>query len=306
VRNLSRTFELGGAPLFGERNGANSDGSKSRIEPVEIGQLLPLFTADDPAAFLDELIASDNEHAAEAVIASTAAALRTSTRDALLDYIRQRGQDLGREPPGWMSGLRRALWLFTGEDSTATAADGTLPDDFPYDRAARAIAGAVALFSELGLHLAHLIAQLYNIYRSGAFIEVVLAGGVLTGRSGEIVERQAKGFLARYYDKIYGDGKPLGPDTLVRAGIEGVANPGVFGAAMAANRQRQVDRIRLLARRIEERLKHFALGEEISIDELLSSEEDRVMREHARRILDEHFVNAEIARTADGRIQKIT
>lgn len=305
VRNLSRTFEFDGAPLFGDRDGANGSGSTTRIEPVEIGQLLALFTPD--RAFLDELIDSDNEPCGlHDVVASAAAALQTTKRQALIDYIRLRASDLGCQSPGWTSGLRRTLWLFTGFESESPAPDGTLPHDFAYDAAARSIVGSVALFSQLGLHVAHLIAQLYNIYRRGAFSEVILAGGVLTGRSGEIVERQAKGFLAKYYDKIYGNGRPLGPETLVRAGVEGVSNPGVFGAAMAANRQWQVDRIGILARRIEEHLNHHSIGEEITVEEILSFAEDTVMRDHALRILDEYFVRAAIAPASGGRIQKIT
>ena len=129
------------------------DGSSIRIEPVEIGGLLALVAAENAQAFLDALIAGDNELHPDRVVdalASTAAVLRTIKSEALIEYIRERGADLGRESPGWTSGLRRTLWLFTGSDSApAMPADGTLPDDFPYHAAARAIVGAVALFSQL-------------------------------------------------------------------------------------------------------------------------------------------------------------
>ncbi len=308
VRNLSRSFHLDGEPLFGERNGLNSDASLwTRIEPVELGRLLPLFTDAPTADFLDALIASDNHPPSARIgkaIASTAAALKTTKRQALVDYISERRADLERKPPGWTTGLQRTLWLCTGSGEASREPD--LPADFPYEVVARTIVGSVSIFSQLGLHVAHLIAQLYNIYRRGAFSEVVLAGGVLGGQTGEIVERQAKGFLGKYYDKIYGERKPLGPDTLVRASFEGVSNPGVFGAAMSANRQRLVERDRLLGRKIEERLRHLPIGEEVPLEEILALADDPAARPSVLRLLDQHFASGAIARTQNGRIQKIS
>jgi len=311
VRNLSRTFSFGGALLFGEREGANRDEHlETRIEPVELGQLLPLFAgSEDASSFLAHLVDTDDRPSADRIeraVAATAAALEHENRAALLDYIRQRGMDLGRPWSGWPAGLRRTLWLCTGSDVDVPDAESILPENFPYERLARTIAGTVALFSKLGLHVTHLIAQLYNIYRRGTFSEVVLAGGVLSGRSGEIVEAQAKGFLRKYYDKIYGDGKPLGPDTLVRAGFDNVSNPGVFGAAMAASRQWHVEHDRLLGRRIDERLRHLPIGAEVEIEELFAASDDVSSSDRALRLLELRLATGVIARTPGGRIQKVS
>ena len=46
------------------------------------------------------------------------------------------------------------------------------------DRCADAVAGSLAVFSQLGLHVAHLVVMLYNIYKSDRLGEIILAGGV--------------------------------------------------------------------------------------------------------------------------------
>jgi hypothetical protein len=310
IRNLSRTFLFNGSLLFSERDGANLEGSPIHIEPVELGMLLPLFfNGVERQSFLSRLVAGDNQPGLEETgpaIAAVARSLTDGKQQTLSSYIRQRGADLGREPPGWTAGVRRTLWLCTGAESEESFEDDTIPCDFPYAALARAIVGSVCLFSELGLHVAHLIAQLYNIYRRGTFSEVVLAGGVLGGESGEIVESQAKAFLAKYYDKIYGRGKALGPDTLLRATFDRISNPGVFGAAMAANRQRQVELDRALSRAVDERISRLSIGEELAVDDILELAGDAAMRRSVLRRLDEHFANGDVARTPKGTIQRIS
>jgi hypothetical protein len=144
-----------------------------------------------------------------------------------------------------------------------------LPEDLPLEKLARVVVGSVCLFSQLALQLSHLIAQLYNVYRRGTFSEVILSGGVIGGETGKLVEEQTKAFLSKYYDKIYGRGRPLTSDAVARAHYDDVSNAGIFGAALAANRMRQVTLARSLAQTIEYRLKQCAIGEKVSVQQLV-------------------------------------
>ncbi len=128
--------------------------------------------------------------------------------------------------------------------------------------------GTVALFSQLGLHCAHLVAALYNTYRSSRIDGVILAGGVLTGQTGRLVRRQTVGFLQKYYDKICGPDKNLRPDAIVLATGD-PALMGPFGAAMSAHREHKM----ALAGRLRQAIRCHVLslppGTSVTVGDLL-------------------------------------
>ena len=140
----------------------------------------------------------------------------------------------------WQKGMERLVWLITNDGyqnvQYSELKENEWPTNFPYQNLAEKILGSVVIFSQLGLHIAHTIASLYNIYRRHTFKEVILAGGVMSGATGEIVKGQAEAFLLKYYDKIYGPGKYLPPQALQLASSENMGCIGPFGAAMLANR----------------------------------------------------------------------
>jgi hypothetical protein len=274
VRQLTRTFLHEREPLFGSRDGLNEEGNKDHIEPVELGMLLPLCgAAEGRERLLAHLIEHDNhppKEVTQAIAALVESALQTSKRDLLISYIQSCGGRGAQPESHHTAGLKRLIWLCTGQNVASFELAGqSLPPDFPFGAMARAVVGTFGLFSQLSLQLAHLIAQLYNVYRRGVFSEVILSGGVLGGETGDLVETQTKAFLSKYYDKIYGPGRPLARDAVTRAGFEGVSNAGVFGAAMAANRLRQINAAQALVQAIHYRMKQCAVGEVVRVDDLL-------------------------------------
>lgn len=274
VRQLSRTFEYEGNLLFGPRDGLNEENHKARIEPVELGTLLQLFPeVPGKEDFLKELVQCDNHPRLEItqeVSARVARWLEGDGREKLLAYINAREEQRSLPVGGLQSSLDRIIWLSTGNASARYAAHvSVLPADFPFEELARTVVGTVCLFSQLALQLSHLIAQLYNVYRRGTFSEVILSGGVIGGETGKLVEHQTKAFLSKYYDKIYGPNRPLASGAVTRAHYENVSNAGIFGAALAANRMRQVTLARSLALTIDYRLKQCEIGEEVLFDDLI-------------------------------------
>jgi HD domain-containing protein len=275
VRELSRTFVFENRLLFGVRDGTNLEESKaSRIEPIEVGSLLTLLGESEISEpFVAQMVEHDNHppmNVTRAIVSAISRWLLGGGRDELLSYIRARGLNTEGRDTGFTAGLDRTIWLCTGQNSSLrrSYAEG-LPGDFPFEPMAGMIVGAACLFGQLSLQLAHLIAQLYNVYRRGVFSEVVLSGGVLSGATGEFVEARTRSFLSKYYDKIYGFGRPLAPDSVTRASRNGVSNAGPFGAAMAANRMRQVSAAQSLTKAIHHRLKQCEIGEIVQLDELL-------------------------------------
>jgi hypothetical protein len=275
VRQLSRTFLYEDEPLFGTRNGLNEETHPDRIEPVELGMLLDLFAeAEGREDFLKKLVVFDNRlrfDLTQETAAALAQWLENTGQEKLLSYIAAREKQRRWPAGSFQSSLDRTIWLCTGHNPAKHPTGvNKVPPDFPFAAMARTVVGTVCLFSQLALQLAHLIAQLYNIYRRGVFSEVILSGGVISGETGEVIEGQTKAFLNKYYDKIYGLERSLGPGAVARAVFAGVSNAGVFGAALAANRMRQVALAKALAQMISYRLKQCEIGEEIRIDELIA------------------------------------
>jgi hypothetical protein len=275
VRQLSRTFRYEGDLLFGTRNGLNEEAHQDRIEPVELGMLLLLFAeVEDRDSFLEKLVKFDNQPPRKLTRAMTAVVARWlagSGRDKVVSYITERERQRAWPAGSFQSSLDRTIWLCTGFNPARHVPGALeLPPDFPFEAMARTVVGTVCLLSQCALQLSHLIAQLYNVYRRGVFSEVILSGGVIGGETGELIERQTKAFLSKYYDKIYGLGRPLASGAVTRAIFDGVSNAGVFGAALAANRLRQVALARSLAEEISYRLKQCEIGEEVHFDELIA------------------------------------
>ena len=274
VRQLSRTFKYERELLFGLRDGLNQEDHKARIEPVELGTLLPLFAkVKGREEFLIELVRCDNHPPNEVtgdMSSNVIGWLKSDGRDKLLEYINAHVKQRSLPAGGVQSALDRTIWLCTGYDSANHApSPGKLPADFPFEAIARTVVGSVCLFSQLALQLSHLIAQLYNVYRRGTFSEVILSGGVIGGETGKLIEEQTKAFLSKYYDKIFGTGRPLASGAVARAHYNNISNAGIFGAALAANRMRQVALAQSLAQIIEYRLKQCAIGEEVRFDDLI-------------------------------------
>jgi HD domain len=274
VRQLSRTFEYEGKCLFGSRDGLNEEKHHARIEPVELGTLLPLFAEiDGRKDFLNKLVQFDNHPPLEItqrMSSSLVRWLKSDGRDKLLECLTAREEQRALPAGALQSNLERTIWLCTGQDISRHAPPlSELAADFPVEDLARTVVGSVCLFSQLALQLSHLIAQLYNIYRRGTFSEVILSGGVIGGETGKLVEEQTRAFLNKYYDKIYGTNRPLASGAVARAHYDNVSNAGIFGAALAANRMRQVTLAQSLAQTISYRLKQYEIGEEVCFAELI-------------------------------------
>ena len=318
VRNLSRTFEFAGKPLFGTRDGKNDEASIPwRIESVELGQLLSLWKAVDPGEqFLKGLVGSDNRPATadvEKLQASLAERLRRGMmQDKLTGYVRLRGkarfgkgQETDTEGIQWRLGLQRLHWLCNGQEADyAELLAEEIPSSFPYDDLARAVLGSVALYSHLSLQITHLIALLYNVYRRGTFAHVILAGGVLAGDTGTLVRTQADAFFAKYYDKI----KAHFPDdgiTLADTGEDPEA-VGPLGAAMVANRQHKLNALRVMRRRIEKLMREKQPGGIVTITEAGQFCRDvRVAPESIRDFLQNLTAQGALVPMPDGSYRKV-
>jgi hypothetical protein len=279
VRNLSRTFPFQGKPLFGTRGTENTENTEekkataTRIEAVELGELLSLWRAgvtdQDYQDYLSELVRTDNQPgppACNKLVKRFQKSLRDgSLNKQLIAYIEGRGKEWSSRYPkapadgksNWQKGLERLHWLCTGQQTDNLKITGAeLPKRFPVGDLAKKTLGTVALFSQLGLQIAHLVAALYNIYRRDSFNEIILAGGVLSGLTGELVKGQAEKFLLKYYDKIYGAGKNLPPNALQLAQSENRELAGPLGVAMLANRAHKEARLKALRRLVD-----FLIGE---------------------------------------------
>ena len=168
----------------------------------------------------------------------------------------------------WCQGLERAWWLCSRDTmpDPDTLCPNEIPDEFPYERLSEVAQGSAALFSQLALQIAHLIALLYNIYRRGTFTRVILAGGVLSGETGELVRDQTAAFLEKFYDKICPSHLPREEITLAQP-PEGFdrESVGPFGAAMAANRQHKLAALGVMRRRLEKLVHEKASGETVDL-----------------------------------------
>lgn len=311
VRQLSRTFLYEGELIFGIREGLNDEGHQDRIEPVELGMLLPLFEeVKGEKGFLNELIRYDNQPPREVTQAMAAVVerwLETGGQKKLMSYIKMREAQISWPAGSFQSSLDRTIWLCTGRNPVKHSPGiHDLPRDFPIDAMARTVVGTVGLFSQLALQLSHLIAQLYNVYRRGIFSEVILSGGVLAGETGDLVESQTKAFLSKYYDKIYGSDRPLVSGAVARANYDGVSNAGVFGAALAANRMRQVTAAQSLARTIHYRLKQCEIGAEVRVEELIGDCSLPQASEVSRRVLEAAVVAGSFVWIDENLLQRIS
>ena len=300
VRNLSRTFEFRGRPLFGPRGVENSEEARStRIEAIELGELLDLVPAGlDVGPFLQHLIHTDNQPdngICDEVIEILQNRLR---RDLTVSSGGQCGQELinyidarGGEWPSrylfdaskskqtatdpalrWKRGCARLYWLCASRPHEYIGIEyAQMPNDFPADELAEKIIGTFAIFSQLSLYIAHTVAALYNIYRRDSFNEVILAGGVLSGATGELVKTQTEGFLLKYYDKLYGSGKSLPRDAIQLADSENREAMGPLGAAMLANRSHKGTRLKAMHRLVDFLVDSLAPGKSLRLTDVESA-----------------------------------
>jgi hypothetical protein len=295
VRNLSRAFQFNGDSVFGEllckccHVAMNaSDSQKTRVEAVEIGKMLNLFKhLDDElkAQFYQVLVETDNQPAAKTYEKTMKTLVTQLKKDEKMkqeirQYIQERGEEefirLHRNSKTsksnslvWQLGISRLRLLLQLKPSSRSYETGQIPSDLDYKILAKKILGSVALLSQLGAHISHLIVALYNIYKKERFSEVILAGGVLSGETGPLVIRQAKSFLGKYYDKIFGLKKHLKPGS-VRLAMA-VKNPdtvGPFGAAMVANRFHKMNSLAVMEKEVDYRVRSLKPGDTLSLKDL--------------------------------------
>ncbi len=267
VRRLADTFEFEGELLF-------LDVPVERIESVELGELLSFWHAVDEQPleenrFLEELVASNNRSGGtryqRLLTDLTERFERESGRDRLKAYVGRRAGC------AWHVGLGRLAHLMDRpEDHFLDCAEGELPADLDTGLLAHKVLGTVALFSQLGLQIAHLIVLLYNIYRKDRMAQVILAGGVLSGDTGPLVKRQAEAYLSKYYDKVYGPAKNLGPDAVRLARAPNPKAVGPLGAAMVASRRGRLEGVRALEKRILRLIETTEVGRAIPTSHLLA------------------------------------
>jgi hypothetical protein len=325
VRNLTRIPLFLGSALAQALNcyPAQRDDKDGRIEPVELGRLLPIWLEYDPSReLLAEFAQNDNRTGGIAYRRVLKALQSRQGRRRLpvlaRDYIQRCGGDLrkrhdngtlrdtdglnSQSPMGlpqdsaWVLGLKRTEWLLTGNVTVAPPVrPGFIPKGFPMAALPALVLASVAVFSELALSLAHAVASLYNVYRRNAFEEVILSGGVLSGETGKLVVRQADAFMRKYYDKIYGPYLPYGAIKL--AGIachahsasHGVVDPeitGPLGAAMSANRGHKLASLRRLYAELEALVRQMRTGDELDPGQFLLARRHRACPESVRAYLD--------------------
>ncbi len=316
VRKLSRTFKFKGELVFGNmrcnccRVAMNdSDFRKTRIEAVEIGKLLNFFVniQDDRLKndFLNELVIFDNQYAkvtSEKLIGILAGLLRDDgkMKEELIRYINDRGEEeFNRHYKNdsnisksadltWKLGLSRLQLLFQLDSLAGSFVPGQIPRDFDFEIFAEKIIGSVALFSQVGLHISHLVVTLYNIFKKERFNEVILAGGVLRNETGKLVIKQTEAFLDKYYDKIFGPQKHLKPGSVrLAVTVESPDTIAPFGAAMAANRLHKMNSLAVMEKEIDFRVRNLKPGEILSIRDLKEIfKQSRVKREDIQGYLD--------------------
>jgi hypothetical protein len=168
----------------------------------------------------------------------------------------------------WQLGMKRLLLLVEGRSMQCSAHMEELPAELDRDRLAAKVLGAVGLVSQLGLQTAHLVVALYNLYRKERMKGVILAGGVLAGATGHIVRVQTERFLLKYYDKVFGPGKNLTPDSIRLAQTYDPAIVGPLGAAMSANRLHRIQSQRSLQQIIHHTVERLTPGETLRLPEL--------------------------------------
>jgi hypothetical protein len=297
VRNLSRRFRFPEEVVFGDLGGLNaSDALPARIESVELGELLDLWRLvdSDPLEtnrFLRELVESENRNSGprcaelHARIVQAACIRKSDFQARLIAYIRSRGTEARRrekaaaasasQPPDavvWQLGLERLGLLLGQPGLQCTPMQLGLRIDAV--KLAAKVLGAVALFSELALAIAHYVVLLYNIYNSDRMKEIILSGGVLKGVTGSLVRRQAEGFLLKWYNKVYGPARRLQPGCIVLAHVEGDrivpvdGLVGPYGAAMVANRAHKAAAWRILNEHVEFLVGRLEPGNVISAVEI--------------------------------------
>jgi len=298
VRQLSRTFRFNGELLFGALpcQGCNlamneSDSQKTRLEAIEIGKLLNFFILlhekELKDKYLEELVEFDNRCGGVSypgLLNLLADRLQEDDKmkEVLNRYIRDRGiEEFNRvynktgafqetDALIWRLGISRMRLLLQIQPSCNNCILGEIPNDFDYVLLAKKILGAVALYSQLGFQISHLVVSLYNIYKKERFSEVILAGGVLGGETGKLLVRQAESFLSKYYNKIFGPGKHLKQGSVRLA--TAVANPdtvGPFGAAMVANRIHKMNSLAVMEKEIDYRVRDLRPGASLSLEDML-------------------------------------
>jgi len=316
VRNLSRTFQFNRELVFGSMvcqccNVAmnESDSQKTRIEAIEIGKLLNFFARVQNRQlkkdFLKELVESDNQYA-EASYGKLIEILAGSLRDnpemkgLLIQYVKDRGEEefnrvykddskIGKSKAlVWKLGKSRLNLLFQLDSPMDSNEPGQIPDNFDFKTFAKKILGAVALFSQVGMHISHLVAALYNIFKKERFNGVILSGGVLRNETGKVIVEQTEGFLAKYYDKIFGAQKHLKPGSVQLAvAVENPDTVGPFGAAMVANRIHKINSLAVMEKEIDYRVRKLKPGDTISIKDLEDTfKHSRIKKEDLREYLE--------------------
>ena len=202
----------------------------------------------------------------------------------MIDYVKSLGDDYQKRPvvakslaakgvvvDGWDLGLAR-LCLLLGQDPFSCDY-AHLAEKVDAERLARKMLGTVGLFSQLAAHIAHYLVLLYNIYHSDRMTQVILSGGVLKGRTGPLVRRQAEGFLLKGYNKVFGPGKHLTPGCIVLGRREDAIVPddsaiGPYGAAMVASRAHKAAAWHDLNERIRFRVQTLQPGQSLKVAEI--------------------------------------
>ncbi len=296
VRNLSRSFHFNNELLFGPLSGRNEsdDDLMSRIEAVELGGLLLLWDCIDDDSlednrFLNELIESDNGFSKtryddlSAKLIDLLKQADSDIRKCLSTYIKNSGKRQYEFSPNktkdstdinlqiWRLGVNRLHLLCTGKELHISCKYEEIPQEFNFEVLTKKVLGTVALFSQMGLHIAHLIVLLYNIYRKERFKEVILTGGVLSSISGALVKRQTEAFLLKYYDKVYGSGKNIELDSIVLAHNAVPAVVGPYGAAMIANRMHKMNGLAQMRKIIDFKINSLMPGDAVSFDTVFDS-----------------------------------
>ncbi|MBI5207944.1 MAG: HD domain-containing protein [Candidatus Firestonebacteria bacterium] len=294
IRNLSRNFIFNNKLLFGDISGKNeSDDLKTRVESIELGELLKFWKCVDDDIknnilednrFLLELINNDNKKGDTRFneLFNKLNDLFLKNNEILNEYIFDRGCEqyaielkkskkeikdmLNNKKISkkvWNLGINRLNLLCTGKELINSYDIEKLPEDFDFEILSEKILGTIALFSQLGLQIAQLIVLLYNIYRKKRFKEIILAGGVLSGLSGVLVKVQIESFLLKYYDKVYGKDKNLELDSIGIAQTDKPAIIGPLGAAMIANRVHKMSELSNMQKIMDFKINNLKPGETI-------------------------------------------